>query len=161
MNKIKLLLIATAASALLAGCAIADNKTETMSTLITYKTDTPQPSDPFGIDEEIKQVTLKKAGSHNPADSTLIKTFDDNDTIALFNRALKSAVPMMGILNTAEPDYLFQLTSENSKHSFFLWLDESTEQAMLVDTEETHTGYTISKKATAELKKLLLEDLVY
>ncbi len=161
MNKIKLLLIATAASALLAGCAIADNKTETMSTLITYKTDTPHPSDPFGIDEEIKQVTLKKAGSHNPADSTLIKTFDDNETIALFNRALKSAVPMMGILNTAEPDYLFQLTSENSKHSFFLWLDESVEQAMLVDTEDSHTGYTISKKATAELKKLLLEELAY
>ncbi|OBR64141.1 hypothetical protein A7K91_16120 [Paenibacillus oryzae] len=161
MNKIKLLLLATAASALLAGCINTDNKGETHSTPITYKTDTPQPSDPFGIDEEIRQVILKKARSYSPADSTLIKTFDDNETIALFNQVLQSAVPMPGILDPVQPDYQFELTSENSRHSFFLWLDESTEQAMLMDTEESHTGYTISKKATAELKKLLLEELVH
>ncbi len=122
MNKIKLLLLATASSALLAGCINTDNKGETHSTPITYKTDTPQPSDPFGIDEEIKQVTLKKANSHNSADSTFIKTFDDNDTIALFTRAVQSAVPIMGILNTAEPDYQFEMTSANSQQSFFYGL---------------------------------------
>lgn len=160
MNKIKLLLIATATSALLSGCFSSNNKTEpTASALETHKPDATQTSDPFGISDEIKQVTLKKANSHSSADSTLIKTFDDVNTIALFSRALQSAVPLMGIMNTSQPDYQFELATENSQHSFFLWLDESTDKAMLIDTQESHTGYSLSKEITDELKKLLFQDL--
>ncbi|MHA7966337.1 hypothetical protein ACX93W_19610 [Paenibacillus sp. CAU 1782] len=160
MNKTKLLLLALATSTMLAGCSGPDNKTEpTDSALVTYRPDNNETAYPFKIAKEIEQVTLNKANSHSSVDNTNIKTFDDENTKALFQRVVQSAVPMAGILDTTQPDYHFELASADGQHSFFLWLDETSDQAMLMEAQESHTGYSLSKEITDELKKLLFQDL--
>lgn len=65
-----------------------------------------------------------------------------------------------------DANYDIFMESAKKKYAFQLWINEESEQAMIMDMRDTHTGYTLTKEATAELKKKVfaessLEDLTF
>lgn len=106
------------------------------------------------IDEEIKRITIANSLAHGSVNANIKEEYIDHETIEIFVRAIRNAVQIPGILNTATPNYDIVLISDNHKYAFHLWINESSEQGMLMNVNETSTGYSLTKESTAELKKI-------
>ncbi|MFX3633229.1 MAG: hypothetical protein ACE3L7_15195 [Candidatus Pristimantibacillus sp.] len=110
------------------------------------------------IDENIRRITLAKSLSHGSVNPEATVEYADHETIEIIVRAIHTAVQMPRILDTAIPDYDIVFASENKEYAFHLWINGSSEQAMLMDARETHTGYTLTKESTAEMKKIIFAE---
>ncbi|OMD36763.1 hypothetical protein ACDZ28_24085 [Paenibacillus sp. RS8] len=106
------------------------------------------------IDEDIKRITIANSLAHGSVNANIKEEYIDHETIEIFVRAIRNAVQIPGILNTATPNYDIVLISDNHKYAFHLWINESSEQGMLMNVNETSTGYSLTKESTAELKKI-------
>lgn len=110
-------------------------------------------SDNLKIDETIKRITLANALAHGSVNANIKDEYTDHETIDIFVRAIRTAEQIPGNLNTATPNYDIVLISDNNKYAFHLWINETSEQGMLMNVNETDTGYTLTKESTAELKR--------
>jgi hypothetical protein len=154
MKKTNLLVLITAIAVILIGFVGSDNK-DGKKNQVVNETDTIGSK----INKDIQQITLSKSLAHGLVNADITDDFSDKETIETITQAIYTAVPIPGILNTATPDYDIALISANSKLAFHLWISETSEQAMIMDVEETHTGYTLSKKSTAKLKEIIFADI--
>ncbi|WP_405174089.1 hypothetical protein MHI27_15320 [Paenibacillus sp. FSL H8-0261] len=112
-------------------------------------------ADNLKIDEEIKRITVAKSLAHGSVNANIKAEYIDHESIETFVRAIRTAVQIPGNLNTATPNYDIVLISNNNKYAFHLWINETSEQGMLMNVNETSTGYTLTKESTIELKKLI------
>ncbi|AIQ24021.1 hypothetical protein NSQ90_14690 [Paenibacillus sp. FSL H7-0737] len=112
-------------------------------------------ADNLKIDEEIKRITIAKSLAHGSVSANIKAEYIDHESIETFVRAIRTAVQIPGNLNTATPNYDIVLISNNNKYAFHLWINETSEQGMLMNVNETSTGYTLTKESTIELKKLI------
>lgn len=112
-------------------------------------------ADNLKIDEEIKRITVAKSLAHGSVNANIKAEYIDHESIETFVRAIRTAVQIPGELNTATPNYDIVLISNNNKYAFHLWINETSEQGMLMNVNETSTGYTLTKESTVELKKLI------
>ncbi|MEK4042640.1 hypothetical protein NSU18_03190 [Paenibacillus sp. FSL H8-0048] len=116
--------------------------------------------------ESVKTITFTKLLNKTPESSEVSMEYTDQESIEVIVRAIQSAVPIPGILNVSDAGYDILMESAKKKYAFQLWINEKSEQAMIMDMRDTHTGYTLTKEATAELKKKVfaassLEDLTF
>ncbi|MHB1127885.1 MAG: hypothetical protein ACYC2T_13195 [Bacillota bacterium] len=106
-----------------------------------------------------KMISVTIIKSEGPADqggSPGTFVFNDKKTIDIFIRAITGAKKYPGVLDIAKPEYTIEILFENDKtKTFYIWLNDNSEQGTLMTAEETGTGYSISKKVTKELKTLL------
>ncbi|HBS47516.1 MAG TPA: hypothetical protein DEA91_29180 [Paenibacillus sp.] len=109
-------------------------------------------ADNLKIDEEIKRITVAKSLAHGSVNANIKAEYIDHESIETIVRAIRTAVQMPGNLNTATPNYDVVLISNNNKYAFHLWINETSEQGMVMNVNETSTGYTLTKESTAELK---------
>ncbi|OME64710.1 hypothetical protein BSK65_27310 [Paenibacillus odorifer] len=112
-------------------------------------------ADNLKIDEEIKRITVAKSLAHGSVNANIKAEYIDHESIETFVRAIRTTVQIPGNLNTATPNYDIVLISNNNKYAFHLWINETSEQGMLMNVNETSTGYTLTKESTIELKKLI------
>ncbi|MBY3620881.1 hypothetical protein HGO21_15110 [Acinetobacter sp. CUI P1] len=112
-------------------------------------------ADNLKIDEEIKRITVAKSLAHGSVNANIKAEYIDHESIETFVRAIRTAVQIPGELNTATPNYDIVLISNNNKYAFHLWINETSEQGMLMNVNETSTGYTLTMESTVELKKLI------
>jgi len=112
-------------------------------------------ADNLKIDEEIKRITVAKSLAHGSVNANIKAEYIDHESIETFVRAIRTAVQIPGNLNTATPNYDIVLISNNNKYAFHLWINETSEQGMLMNVNETSTGYTLTKESIVELKKLI------
>lgn len=110
------------------------------------------------IPEDIRKITFAKSLAHGSVNPEVKVEYTDNETIEVIVRAIHTAVEIPGNLNTAVPNYDIVLASDNMEYAFHLWINETSEQAMLMDVRDTNTGYTLTKESTAELKKILYSE---
>ncbi|WP_339248731.1 hypothetical protein NST58_16365 [Paenibacillus sp. FSL R10-2796] len=115
-------------------------------------------SDNLKLDETIKRITLANALAHGSVNANIKDEYTDHETIDTFVRAIRTAEQIPGNLNTATPNYDIVLISDNNKYAFHLWINETSEQGMLMNVNKTDTGYTLTKESTAELKKILFSE---
>lgn len=115
-------------------------------------------TDNVKIDEDIKRITIANSVTHGSVNANIKDEYTDHETLEIIVRAIKNAIQIPGELNTATPNYDIVLISDNNKYAFHLWINETTEQGMLMNVNETSTGYTLTKESTAELKKKFLEE---
>ncbi|OMD86843.1 MULTISPECIES: hypothetical protein [Paenibacillus] len=115
-------------------------------------------SDNLKLDETIKRITLANALAHGSVNANIKDEYTDHETIDIFVRAIRTAEQIPGNLNTATPNYDIVLISDNNKYAFHLWINETSEQGMLMNVNETDTGYTLTNESTAELKKILFSE---
>ncbi|MNO65817.1 hypothetical protein D3C76_565870 [compost metagenome] len=142
MKKINLLALLMVISVIFVGC-------------VNTPTDQQVESDNLNIDENIKRITIANALAHGSVNANIKEEYTDHETLEIFVRTIRNAVQIPGILNTATPNYDIVLISDHNKYAFHLWINESSEQGMLMDVNETSTGYTLTKESTAALKKMM------
>lgn len=112
----------------------------------------------LNINEKIKKITLATSLTHGAVNPEVTAEYTDNKQIEAFVRAIDTAEQIQGILNTSTPNYDIVLISANKEYAFHLWINETSEQAMVMNVKETHTGYTLTKKSTAELKEIIFTE---
>jgi hypothetical protein len=107
------------------------------------------------IKSETKEATqetqekLKVTGEIN-------KTFYQEKEIKIARDAIKSAEKIPGILDVAKSNFEISLIdSKGNKETYFLWLRKEDNGGMIMNIEDTHTGYTLQKTDVAKLKKLI------
>lgn len=73
-----------------------------------------------------------------------------------FLHVLSSAAKEPGTANVAEPELYLKLTNNDMGNQWlYLWVGEAGEQSMLMNTEDTHSVYTVTATMTAELIELI------
>lgn len=84
------------------------------------------------------------------------KTFYEEKEIKIARDAIQSAEKILGILDVAKNNFEISLIdSEGNKETYFLWLRKDHSGGMIMNIEDTHTGYTLQEKDVAKLKDLL------
>jgi organic radical activating enzyme len=84
------------------------------------------------------------------------KTFYKEKEIKIARDAIQSAEKIPGILNVAKSNFEISLIdTKGNKETFFLWLRKEDNGGMIMNIEDTHTGYTLQKTDVAKLKELL------
>ncbi|WP_150269200.1 hypothetical protein [Paenibacillus tepidiphilus] len=150
MNKSNFVLTATFLTAMLSGCSAAGNAGPSPG---------PVPSrahfEPVAHREKLPLLSAESLIlTHTFVD--LETPFTEQDEIDLFMNAIHSAERIEGILDTGIPDYEMVVgEADGTKHTFRLWIKENEEQAMLMDIEDTYSGYTVPEPITAKLKEVL------
>ena len=157
MTKPNLTLLAVALSAVLAGCSAAD---------ATGPSPAPSPAGQEAGTEEktagketvrplIAAETLTLRHVSAPYDTP----YTDPDDIELFMQAIHTAERIQGILNVGEPEYVLQVGGADGKaYTYQLWINDAQEEAMLMDMQDTHTGYTVSEPLTGKLKQMMFAE---
>lgn len=111
--------------------------------------------------EEIINLTLAKSLAHGSVNPNISVEYEDDTTIEIFVRAVHNAVQIPGILNTAIPDYEIVLASDSKKFAYHLWINETSEQAMIMDVEDTNVGYQLTKESTTEIRGVIFQKLTF
>lgn len=148
MKKITLFLSLTLLSVLLFGCQSVDNttkqrepnnselKSEDNNTLI--------------IEDEIAKISISKSKGVNPT------VLEEDKDVETFKSIFSNANKELGEVNMANPEYYLDVvyTYEN-KQSFHLWIGEKGQKSTLMETDDTHTIYTVSEEMTDKLIELV------
>ena len=102
------------------------------------------------VDSDFDSVSVSKLNSVDEI------TFDDNKTIDAFQRIFSSAVKVVGIVDMAAPEFNLKVGNNKENHqSFYLWIGEKGQRSTFMNTEDTHTIYTVSKEETEKLIELV------
>lgn len=168
MKRIKLLVFLPVISVLLVGYVIYSGHKEQYSLQGSDKgTYAPllQPEDRSfesnsqQTPEDVIKLTLAKSQGHGSMNPNILMEYEDNTTIEIFVRAVHNAVQLPGILNTGVPNYDIVLASDSKKFAYHLWINETSEQAMLMDVKDTHVGYQLTKESTAEIRGVIFQEI--
>lgn len=110
--------------------------------------------------KEIVSVKLECAdfckGAEKPPFAEKTFTKDNGDALNVFRKAIVNAEKMNGVLNYVVIFYMYLLFDDGAQKKYVLNVaDENGMNALLVDTEESSQGYTISKDLTSELRSFI------
>ena len=84
------------------------------------------------------------------------KTFYEEKEIKIARDAIQSAEKILGILDVAKNNFEISLIdSDGNKETYFLWLTKDHSSGMIMNIEDTHTGYTLKESDVVKLKELL------
>lgn len=102
------------------------------------------------IDGEIKEVSISKTKGSNKI------VLEDSSSIEMLKTIIMSGVKVNGIADMTNPEYYINIIYENGNVQYFhLWINEKGETSTLMNTEDTHTAYTVGKEMTEKLIGLI------
>lgn len=83
-------------------------------------------------------------------------TFDDQETMNTLQSIFASAVKVAGIADMTDPEFYLKVVDdkENQKR-MHLWIGEKGQKSTIMNTEDTHTIYTVSEEQTEKLIELV------
>jgi len=137
LNMLTLALLST----LLFGCQSEDN-----SSLHAQKSSPEiQENDKLIVGGKITNISISKTKGNG-------FVFENDEIIEKVKGIISSAIKENGIVNMANPEYYMDVVYENGKkQSFHLWIGERGQNTTLMDTDDTHTIYTVSKEMSEKL----------
>ncbi|MBM7095243.1 hypothetical protein JSY36_05690 [Bacillus sp. H-16] len=93
----------------------------------------------------VVEVTLYEMNSFSDVneDSALVVT--DDDDIAIFTKAVNGAKKQRGVVDMDDPHFKVEIGEE----AYFLWT--GTEHGTVMNTDETHTIYSLSPRAAGQV----------
>ncbi len=84
------------------------------------------------------------------------RTFKNNKAVRIARDAIQSAERIPGILNVSKNNLEMTLVDSNgNKENYFLWLRKESDSGMIMNADDTHTGYTLKQLDVVKLRKLL------
>lgn len=96
----------------------------------------------------------KRAGTPPFAEKTFAK--EDGDALKLFRKAIVNAKKMNGMLDYGVTFFMYLAFGDGTQKKYVLNVaDQDGMNALLVDTEDSSQGYTISKDLTSELRSFI------
>ena len=151
MKKIMLLALSlTITSTILFGC-----QTNESSTINSGENKIKQQSEveevpTLKIQGKIKEVSItKKKGSNKIV-------LEDSSSIEMLKTIIMSGLKVNGLADMTNPEYYMNIIYENGNIRYFhLWIHEKGESSTLVNTEDTHTAYTVGKEMTEKLSEII------
>ncbi|WP_168120061.1 DUF4362 domain-containing protein [Paenibacillus sp. HB172176] len=160
MRKLAVLVLSAVLLGSVMGCA-TNNSSNYGETRVT--TGTPEGTMQPGIQlqetgDAEERVTVYRAVDFRPAGGKPYVVFTEEEALESFRSAIQSAERIKGILNVMSPQYIFKLSVDGEVKAYNLWLGDggdSDKQGMIMDTADTHTGYTLTLEATRELYALI------
>jgi hypothetical protein len=92
----------------------------------------------------LEKITIDSIGSNS---ETLV--IEDAKTVEMIKKAVEKAKKQPGIVKMADPEYKIEIAEE----TYFLWIDEIS--GTIMNTEDTHTIYSLSNTSTKQVNELL------
>lgn len=102
-----------------------------------------------GTSMDNEKVSVYEMKSFAEIRKNSLITFTDTKVETAFEEAFHSAERVPGIVDMADPDYRVEFGDE----AYFLWI--SDEHGTIMNTNDTHTIYTLSKSSAKMLYQLL------
>ncbi len=97
----------------------------------------------------IEQVDVYKMENFTDAKENSLISYTDIEEVETFVNAFKTAKKEPGVVDMAEPDYRVEFGDE----SYFLWI--SPEQGAVMNENDTHTIYSLTKKSARKIYELV------
>lgn len=106
--------------------------------------------------DELAKVSISIGAEFGKINPDIIKKYQDEESLTLFQQAIATAVKDEGIVNMASPEYDVQIVDKAGiKYGYHLWLGDKGQNSSLMHVEDTHTIYTISEEFTEKLAALV------
>lgn len=99
--------------------------------------------------KNIAKVNVYKMESFSKVEEGSLTKFTGSKSIKNFIKAFDNAKKEPGIVNMVDPDYKVEVGSK----SYFLWISE--EHGTIMNINDTHTIFTLSKHSAKTINELL------
>ncbi|WP_204260501.1 hypothetical protein [Bacillus sp. 22-7] len=111
------------------------------------------------LDEEISEIKVSKSEGLGGINEESIISFKDRKSIAVFEKAITTAVKQSGKTDIRKPEYdiAVEYKGDPPSHGIHLWLGENNEKSafMYITNEDI---YQTSPEMTKKLRSLILSD---
>ena len=110
------------------------------------------------LDEKVKEVNVSKSSGVGDMNQDIIFSFNDEQSIKVFEKAIKTAVKQKSDINETKPDYDVMVEYDGGlpTHAIHLWLGEEGEKSILMYMVGEGETYLTTSKATDQLRELIL-----
>ncbi|RHB46756.1 hypothetical protein [Exiguobacterium sp. AM39-5BH] len=105
----------------------------------------------------IEEVRVSESDGFSSFQERDIVTFDEPESIRVFEDMLREADELPGVANVVEPEYDIEVRFEDGETDrYYLWLnDDPKSVSSLYDADDTNIGYRLPADVTEELINLL------
>ena len=109
------------------------------------------------LDEKVKEINVSKSNGVGDMNQNIILSFDDKESIKVFEKAIRTAVKQQSNINESKPDYdvMVEYVGGFPTHAIHLWLGDEGEKSILMYMVGGET-YLTSSKATDQMRELIL-----
>ena len=106
--------------------------------------------------DEISKVSISNSNNIGNINTDFFMVYEDEEVLEVFQDIFRNAVKQEGIVDISEPNFDLEVTyEEGNKGEYHLWLGEKDQNSTLMNSEDTHTIYSISEEATNQLIDLI------
>ena len=112
------------------------------------------------LDEKVKEINVSKSSGVGDMNQDIIFSFNDEKSIKVFEKAIKTAVKQKSDINETKPDYDVMVEYDGGlpTHAIHLWLGEEGEKSILMYMVGEGETFVTSSKATNQLRELMLSE---
>ena len=112
------------------------------------------------LDEKVKEIKVSKSNGFGDMNQDIILSFDDKQSIKVFEKAIRTAVKQQSNINETKPDYDVMVEYDGGFpiHAIHLWLGEEDEKSTLMYMVGEGETYLTSAKATDQIRELVLSE---
>ncbi len=112
------------------------------------------------LDEKVKEVNVSKSSGVGDMNQDIIFSFNDEKSIKVFEKAIKTAVKQKSDINETKPNYDVMVEYDGGlpTHAIHLWLGEEGEKSILMYMVGEGETFVTSSKATNQLRELMLSE---
>ena len=105
----------------------------------------------------IEEVRVSKSDGFSSFQERDVVTFDESESIRVFEDMLREADELPGVANSVGPEYDIEIRFEDGETDrYYLWLnDDPKSVSSLYDADDTNIGYRLPADVTEELIDLL------
>lgn len=111
------------------------------------------------LDEEISKIILSNSLGKGDINLKELKSFEDDEFISIFEKAMKTATKQNVSHSLGKPDYDIQVQYSEGypTHAIHLWLGEEGETSTLMYTiDDEDESYFTTINMTNKLRKIIL-----
>lgn len=99
--------------------------------------------------EKVGKVDVYKMESFSVIKEDSLTTYTDSEVVDNFIKAFKKTKKVSGVADVNDPEYKVEFEGD----SYYLWLGE--EKGSVMNVDDTHTLYALSKRATKTIDEIL------
>lgn len=110
------------------------------------------------LEEPIAEVNVSKSKGFGEINDDFLFSFNDDETIKIFEKAILSAERIDGKSNPSVPEYDLVVVYEDElpSHAIYLWLGDEDEASTMKYLTDEEVAYVTSAKTTNQLRELLI-----
>lgn len=112
------------------------------------------------LDEKVKEIHLSKSDGIGDMNQDIIFSFNDKQSIKVFEKAIRTAVKQKADINETKPDYDVMVEYDGGfpTHAIHLWLGDENEKSIFMYMVGEGETYLTSSKTTNQLRELILSE---